>query len=74
MVTRLLDGADGTLWIGTMGGLFERSLAGRMLAVPSAVGAGVLHVRGLALDRESRLWVGHDEGLLVEIDAIAYRP
>ena len=65
MVTSLIESADGSLWIGTVGGLFHRRLSGEVSAEPIALRSGVTHVRALARDKDGRLWVGHDEGLLV---------
>ena len=65
MVTSLIESADGGLWIGTLDGLFHRRLSGDVFPEPTAVRAGVRHVRALAQDGDGRLWVGHDEGLLV---------
>jgi ligand-binding sensor domain-containing protein/two-component sensor histidine kinase len=65
MVTSLIESADGSLWIGTLGGLFHRRLSGEVSPEPIALRGGVTHVRALAQDKDGRLWVGHDEGLLV---------
>ena len=65
MVTSLIESADGSLWIGTLGGLFHRRLSGDVSPEPIALRGGVTHVRALAQDNDGRLWVGHDEGLLV---------
>ena len=64
-VTSLIESADGSLWIGTLGGLFHRRLSGEVSAEPIALRGDVTHVRALAQDKDGRLWVGHDEGLLV---------
>ena len=65
MVTSLVEGVDGGLWMGTLDGLFHRLASGDVVPEPTAARAGVRNVRALALDDDGRLWVGHDEGLLV---------
>ena len=65
MITSLVDSADGSLWIGTLDGLFYRRVSGAVSPEPTAARAGVRHVRALAQDIDGRLWVGHDGGLLV---------
>ena len=66
IVTSLIESADGSLWIGTLGsGLFHRRPSGDVSPEPIALRGGVTHIRALAQDNDGRLWVAHDEGLLV---------
>jgi signal transduction histidine kinase/ligand-binding sensor domain-containing protein len=61
----IVDDRQGSLWIGTSWGLVRRMSDGRMFhsAVQPAQGAD--HVRALLVDREQRVWIGHDTRLIV---------
>lgn len=65
MVTSLIESFDGSLWIGTLSGLFHRRPSGDVSPEPTALRGGATQVRALAQDKDGRLWVGHDQGLLV---------
>ena len=64
-VWAIVGDRDGGLWIGTSWGLVRRLSDGRMIhsAVQPAQGAD--HVRALLIDREERVWIGHDTGVIV---------
>jgi ligand-binding sensor domain-containing protein/two-component sensor histidine kinase len=62
-VYSLLASRDGTLWAGTEGGGLIRYRAGAFRAFGSADGLTNGFVRVLFEDRESKLWVGTDDGL-----------
>jgi signal transduction histidine kinase/ligand-binding sensor domain-containing protein len=53
------------LLIGTSWGLVRRSLEGRIIHTAVQPAQGTDHVRALLVDHESRLWIGHDTGLIV---------
>ena len=65
LVTSLVEGVDGGMWIGTLDGLFHRLASGGVVPEPTAARAGIRNIRALSLDDDGRLWVGHDAGLLV---------
>ena len=61
----IVEDREGGLWIGTSWGLVRRLNDGRMIhsAVQPAQGAD--HVRALLIDREQRVWIGHETGVIV---------
>ena len=59
------DDRSGTLWIGTSSGLVRRSRDGRIVHMAVKKAQGTDNVRALLIDRERRLWIGHDAGLFV---------
>ena len=65
-VRRLLRGPEGNLWIGTMSGLAQLDDTG-LQTIPLPV-EGTIGVYELALDGQSRLWVGTDRGLFCLAD------
>ena len=60
------DDRAGTLWIGTSSGLVRRSRDGRIVHTAVQKTQGSDNVRALLIDRESRLWIGHETGLFVK--------
>ena len=64
----LAEDHEGTLWMGTSWGLVRRSPDGRTLQIAVQPAQGADHVRALLFDRDQRIWIGHDTGLIV------YRP
>jgi ligand-binding sensor domain-containing protein len=56
---------QGSLWIGTSGGLLRRLPDGRVIHSDVQPAHGVDHVRSLLIDREDRVWIGNDTGLIV---------
>lgn len=62
-VSALVEGADGTVWAGSVSeGLFEFK-QGRLTAINAGGGLADNVVESLLMDREGRLWVGTDAGL-----------
>ena len=64
-VRALAEGRDGTLWIGTLSGLFRRLPDGRIVRDPTVRDAK--EIRSLLADRHGRIWIGHDSGLSVVV-------
>ena len=64
----LAEDHEGTLWMGTSWGLVRRSPDGRTLHIAVQPAQGADNVRALLIDRDHRIWIGHDTGLIV------YRP
>ena len=64
----LAEDHEGTLWMGTSWGLVRRSPDGRTLQIAVQPAQGPDNVRALLIDRDHRIWIGHDTGLIV------YRP
>jgi signal transduction histidine kinase/ligand-binding sensor domain-containing protein len=65
-VSRLVQDARGTIWAGTMGGVFRRDdRSGAFLPVPLGLGIPDRSVRvwALAPAADGAVWVGHDHGL-----------
>jgi signal transduction histidine kinase/ligand-binding sensor domain-containing protein len=56
---------EGTLWMGTSWGLVRRSPDGRTLQTAVQPAQGTDSVRALLIDRDHRIWIGHDTGLIV---------
>ncbi len=66
VVVALAPGADGSLWVGTGGGLARRDNEGRWQTyTPASTNAGLPNdtVRALAPGADGALWVGTDGGL-----------
>ena len=59
----LLEGADGSLWVGTIGGGLMRYRAGRFETFGRAEGLPTDVVNGLYEDRSGRLWITSYEAL-----------
>ncbi len=55
----------GGLWIGTSHGLLRRHSDGRVIHSAVQPARGLDNVRALLFDREGRLWIGHDGGVIV---------
>ena len=64
----LAEDHEGSLWMGTSWGLVRRSPDGRALHIAVQPAQGTDRVRALLIDRDQRMWIGHDTGLIV------YRP
>jgi ligand-binding sensor domain-containing protein/anti-sigma regulatory factor (Ser/Thr protein kinase) len=64
----LVEDHEGNLWMGTSWGVVRRSPHGRTLHIPVQPAQGMDQVRALLIDRDHRIWIGHDTGLIV------YRP
>jgi ligand-binding sensor domain-containing protein/signal transduction histidine kinase len=56
---------DRSLWIGTSWGLVRRWPDGRIVHSFVQPAQGMDHVRALLVDREHRIWIGHDTGVIV---------
>jgi ligand-binding sensor domain-containing protein/signal transduction histidine kinase len=61
----VLEDAEGSLWVGTNTGVVRRLPDGRTLHQPLRTSQGTDYVWTAMLDREGRLWLGHQSGLLV---------
>src|SRR5512134_3555929 len=59
------DDTAGGLWIGTSHGLLRRHSDGRVIHSAVQPARGLDNVRALLFDREGRLWIGHDGGVIV---------
>ncbi|HEU4595597.1 MAG TPA: two-component regulator propeller domain-containing protein [Pyrinomonadaceae bacterium] len=59
------EDAEGSLWVGTNIGVVRRLPDGRTLHHPLRTSQGTDYVWTAMLDREGRLWLGHQSGLLV---------
>ncbi|HWT01937.1 MAG TPA: two-component regulator propeller domain-containing protein [Pyrinomonadaceae bacterium] len=59
------EDAEGTLWVGTLGGVARLLSGGRVLHYPVAPAADGDPVRDLMADREGRIWVAHRRGLFM---------
>jgi ligand-binding sensor domain-containing protein/signal transduction histidine kinase len=63
LVWTFAEDREGSLWIGTSSGLLRRLPEGRMIHTAVQPAEGTDHVRALLIDRENRIWIGHDTGL-----------
>ncbi len=61
----LAEDHEGTLWMGTSWGLVRRSPDGSTLQIAVQPAQGTDNVRALLIDRDHRIWIGHDTGLIV---------
>ncbi|QOD92263.1 diguanylate cyclase [Lysobacter sp. CW239] len=68
-VTRMRVEADGTLWLGTVTGLYRHSPRYGLERIGTANGLPNEQISALWLDRENSLWVGTNGGLLRLRDA-----
>ncbi|WP_305803992.1 ligand-binding sensor domain-containing diguanylate cyclase [Stenotrophomonas sp. YIM B06876] len=68
-VTRMMVEADGTVWLGTVTGLYRHSPGYGLERIGTANGLPNEQVSALWQDRESSLWVGTNGGLLRLRDA-----
>jgi ligand-binding sensor domain-containing protein len=59
--------AEGTLWVGTLGGVARLLPGGRVLHYPVAPGTDGDPIRDLRADREGRVWVAHRRGLFMHV-------
>ena len=59
------EDGHGNLWLGTSSGLLKRRPDGRTIHFAIEPVQGTDHVRALLFDRQGRLWIGHDTGLVV---------
>ncbi len=64
-VWAILGDTEGTVWVGTKFGLVRILPGGGRIHYPIETGRGADQVFGLLLDSASRLWIGHQSGLLV---------
>ncbi|HEX6731661.1 MAG TPA: two-component regulator propeller domain-containing protein, partial [Pyrinomonadaceae bacterium] len=65
-VWSFVEDSEGSLWISTKFGLVRRLQDGRMLHYSmQPLSSGRDMVRALMLDREGRLWVGHESWLVI---------
>ena len=64
-VRALAEGPDGTLWIGTLSGLFRRLPDGRIVRDHTFQAAE--EIRRLLVDRSGRIWIGHEHGLSLAV-------
>ena len=64
-VWAILGDTEGTVWVGTKFGLVRLLPGGGRIHYPIETGRGADQVFGLMLDSASRLWIGHQSGLLV---------
>ncbi|MGB3873843.1 MAG: two-component regulator propeller domain-containing protein [Stenotrophomonas sp.] len=68
-VTRMLVETDGTIWLGTITGLYRRSPTYGLERIGTANGLPNEQISALWQDRENSLWVGTNGGLLRLRDA-----
>jgi ligand-binding sensor domain-containing protein/two-component sensor histidine kinase len=66
----VLEEPNGTVWVGTAAGLVRRSTDGDSTAYSVRPARGADHVFSLVLDRQRRLWIGHDGGLTLTTPAM----
>ncbi len=64
-VQSILEDGEGSLWVGTNIGVIRRLPDGRTLHHPLRTSQGTDYVWTAMLDRDGRLWLGHQTGLLV---------
>ncbi len=61
------EDAEGTLWVGSFGGVARLLPGGRVLHYPVAPAADGDPVRDLMADREGRIWIVHRRGLFMHV-------
>ncbi len=67
-VNGIKEGADGTIWIASAGGLF-RIDGERAIPIGPEAGIDEKRIRFLLFDRDARLWVGTERGLFRQAGA-----
>ncbi|HEX8697346.1 MAG TPA: two-component regulator propeller domain-containing protein, partial [Myxococcaceae bacterium] len=71
-VTSLAEGPDGTVWVGTIGGLYRASSAG--LSPASLFEGPQPAVMSLTVEKDGTLWAGTQEGLVYRLEEGQMRP
>ncbi len=64
-VLNIVEDEEGSIWIGTGFGLLRRLPDGRIFHYPIQSTAATDYIWDLQLDKEGRLWLGYERGLIV---------
>ncbi len=64
-IAHLAESPDGTLWLGSFGGLFSLLADGTVVSHAGTSRTDQRAVQGLIVDRDGRVWAGSDIGLFI---------